>query len=308
MNTKRAIKSFLEAKTDKSPRTIRQYSDALAHLARECHEMPEIPGPVRLALNLAPTPWVKGVWWRVWHCFFRWSSREWDLINPMDRIDRPKLPEVELQPLSPQELSQLLAAAGDLQEKAVLALALDCGVRADEFGRIHVVDVGQELIRLCGKGNRQLTVPMSEESRALLQVLINRNGDRRPQALVFLDNDGRPLSRFSVYRIVRCCMKKAGISGPKLGPHRLRHSLGANFIANGGDAFTLKRVMRHKSLSTTMKYVNLNMQTVVEQHAMHSPLRTALRGSQGVLIRRDIEEVTGKADAKYPTSMEVTNG
>jgi len=86
-------------------------------------------------------------------------------------------------------------------------------------------------------------------------------------------------------------MERAGISGPKLGSHCLRHSLGKNYIADGGDAFTLMRIMRHRNIATTQKYVNLAMHDVVEQHHRHSPLRDAMRGAQGVLIKQEVEEI-----------------
>jgi hypothetical protein len=63
-----------------------------------------------------------------------------------------------------------------------------------------------------------------------------------------------------------------------------------NFIADGGDPFSLMRIMRHNNIATTQKYVNLAMHTVVEQHHLHSPLKQALRGAQGVLIKREIVE------------------
>jgi hypothetical protein len=56
----------------------------------------------------------------------------------------------------------------------------------------------------------------------------------------------------------------------------------------------LQRIMRHRNIATTQKYVNLAMHTVVEHHHQHSPVRDALRGAQGVLIRREVEEILEK--------------
>jgi len=79
-------------------------------------------------------------------------------------------------------------------------------------------------------------------------------------------------------------MVRAGITGPKLGSHTLRHTLGTNYIDNGGDAFTLQRIMRHRSINTTKKYVHVSLRKAIDAHRQFSPLRNALRGVQGLLF------------------------
>lgn len=287
MKTTEAMTRFLQAK-DLSLRTQEQYSWALDYLSHQCEEMPREPGPLRQALSKLPTPWTKDACWRVWRSFFRWCSLEYQIPDVMDRVQRPKVPHIEMRALEPADLSLVLATATDPRQRAILALALDSGVRASEFGRLHVLDVTSDTIRIWGKGSKQVRVPLSPDTHYLLQPLIN--DAHGPQSLLFPDQRGQPLSRFAVYKVVRRCMDRAGIPGPKRGPHCLRHSLGMNFIADGGDPFSLKRIMRHNNIATTQKYVNLAMHTVVEQHHLHSPLKQALRGAQGVLIKRDVIE------------------
>jgi len=295
LNTAEARASFLAARLGLSPLTLQQYAKTLDHLVRECPELPEGPEPVRRALSLAGSVWVRVGWWRVWRAFFRWCKWEYGTPNPMDRVERPRPPEVEMRALEPEELATVLAAAPRLRDKALLALALDCGVRGSEFGTLRVLDMGSDTIRVFGKGSKQARIPLSPETRHLLHLLASQNGKEGPQSLLFPGRDGKPISRHAVYRIVRRCMERASIPGPKRGPHCLRHSLGMNFIASGGDAFSLRRVMRHRDISTTQQYVNLSLHQVVEQHHKHSPLRAALRGAQGMLwtqeVLREAEEI-----------------
>ena len=290
VKTQKAKANFLEAKQDLSPRTLEQYCQALAYLERECSDMPKKPELIRRALNKLPTIWVKDAYWRVWKSFFRWCLHEYGTTNIMERVERPKRPDIEVKALEPEQLTVVLAAADNLRDKIIVALALDSGVRASEFGSLQVDDIGSETIRLWGKGRKQVRVPISPETYHLIELLLQQDG-QNPGGLLFSDHNGHPLSRFAIYRIVRQCMDRAGIRGSKRGPHCLRHSLGMNYIAGGGNPFILKRVMRHRNIATTEKYVNLTLRTVVEQHHQHSPLRAALRDAQGVLIKREVEEI-----------------
>jgi len=279
MNVENAKSSFLEAKQDLSPRTLEQYSQALDYLEQECPKMPKKPDPLREALNKVPNNWVRDAYWRIWKLFFQWCWLEYEVPNPMARVQRPHLDEIEPRVLERKELAIVVAAAVDLQDKAIVSLALDSGVRASEFGRLCIADVSTDTIRVWGKGRKRVRVPISPEVRHLLQVLIDHDG-HSPQALLFSGRNGQPLSRFAVYRIVRHCMERAGIPGPKRGSHLLRHSLATNFLANGGDLATLQRIMRHKNIATTQKYVHLAMRDVVEKHHQYSPARDAIRGAQ----------------------------
>lgn len=285
MRTEDAVISYLEDKADLSPRTLEHYRHALGVLAAQCPEFPEDRAPIRRALNGAPTVWVKDAWWRAWSAFFHWCCEEFELDrNPMRRVHRPPRPDVEMRSLSPEELARLLSIAHSHRDKGVLTLGLDSGVRASEFGRICPLDIGQDTVRLQGKGNRRLSVPISPETRALLSVLAQ---GKRPQDPLFTGRGGRPLTRYGVYHVVRSCMERAGIAGPKRGSHCLRHSLGRSYIAQGGNPFSLQRVMRHRKITTTQKYVSLAMQEVISEHARYSPLRAARLGAQALLWQQE---------------------
>lgn len=274
MKTQKAVAAFLAAK-NYSSRTLEQYHRSLDYLVKVCPEFPGGPGDLRDALADLESVWVRLSTWIVWRVFFRWCAEEYALENPMGRVERPKVPKVEMRALELNELTRLWGAAETIQEKCIIALALDSGIRASEFGRLRVSDVGKDTIRVCGKGNKQLSVPLSLESRQILQVLIEQDGGD-PGAYLFRGRGVKPITRWGVYSIVRRCMDRAGIAGSKLGPHLLRHSLGKYHIASGGDSFTLQRIMRHSDIETTRRYVNLSIEDVIRAHHGHSPLKGIL--------------------------------
>ena len=57
----------------------------------------------------------------------------------------------------------------------------------------------------------------------------------------------------------------------RLAPHTLRHSFALAYIENGGDPFSLQRILGHTNQETTSKYVNMARTNVKAQHSKYSP-------------------------------------
>ena len=57
----------------------------------------------------------------------------------------------------------------------------------------------------------------------------------------------------------------------RLSPHTLRHSFALAYIENGGDPFSLQRILGHTNQETTSKYVNMARSNVKSQHSKFSP-------------------------------------
>ena len=62
-------------------------------------------------------------------------------------------------------------------------------------------------------------------------------------------------------------------------PHILRHTFARSFLANGGDVFSLQRILGHSpaSLAVTQRYVELLDEDLREVHRRASPM-DLLRG------------------------------
>jgi hypothetical protein len=75
-------------------------------------------------------------------------------------------------------------------------------------------------------------------------------------------------------------MEKAGISGPKLGGHRIRHAFGKGYLVSGGDLRSLQELMGHSDITTTQKYASLNLNDTIRKHHTFSPLRAARAAAQ----------------------------
>ena len=71
-----------------------------------------------------------------------------------------------------------------------------------------------------------------------------------------------------VFRRLKIGLNLVGI---RLSPHLLRHSFALAYIENGGDPFSLQRILGHTDQTTTSKYVNMARTNVKAQHSKYSP-------------------------------------
>ena len=60
----------------------------------------------------------------------------------------------------------------------------------------------------------------------------------------------------------------------------VRHIFGLGFIRNGGDAFSLQRILSHENLDMTKVYVNLANEDIQASNAKASPLANLMNSKR----------------------------
>lgn len=63
----------------------------------------------------------------------------------------------------------------------------------------------------------------------------------------------------------------AGIQGVRVSPHTFRHTFAKNWIVNGGDVFSLQKMLGHTTMEMVRRYVNLASEDVSRAHRSYSP-------------------------------------
>ena len=72
--------------------------------------------------------------------------------------------------------------------------------------------------------------------------------------------------------IMKKYSERAGITGIRCSPHTLRHTAAVRFLRNGGDVFSLQRMLGHSSLEMTRHYCELADVDVKRAHLTASPV------------------------------------
>jgi site-specific recombinase XerD len=217
---------------------------------------------------------------RVLDAFFRWLVNEERLAeSPMKRVPKPQLPQEQVKPLTPEELARLLAQPDrgtftGIRDAALIAFLADTGLRITEALSVRLSDMDpkQRSVSVMGKGSKARTVFYGEAVQGLLRDYLRRRGDVDENDLLFVSSLGEPLCRFSLTRRIHGYGKKAGITGKRVSAHTLRHTFGVSWCLNGGDAYSLQRLMGHSTPEMTAKYVNFATGDLARLHRAASPM------------------------------------
>ena len=196
------------------------------------------------------------------------------------RIELPGIKADKTLPvvLSKQEVKRLLLAPKLLKHRVLLALLYGCGLRCFEARNIRLSDLDFDRkmlhVRL-GKGKKDRYLPLSEHLVRGLKAYIAAESPQdwlfngQPDGRAGGDFDGR-YSQRGVQWAVNQARKEAGIQKP-MTVHTLRHTYATHLLEDGLDIVTIKDLLGHECIQTTMVYLHVAQQG---RRAPFSPLDT----------------------------------
>ena len=160
------------------------------------------------------------------------------------------------------------------RDRAIVLVLLDTGIRASENARLEFADVNFQTgaIQLApygsGRKTKGRTVYLGKASRSALWLYIAERDDN--EKFVFRTVKGRPMNRNSIRQMVNGLGVRAGVRNAY--PHRFRHTFAIQFLRNGGDIFSLQRLLGHASLEMVQKYLKLAQVDTQNAHQRASPV------------------------------------
>jgi integrase/recombinase XerD len=143
-----------------------------------------------------------------------------------------------------------ISAIKDIKYKAIFALIYSTGLRVGEACKIKIEDFNKErrLITVHeGKGGKDRIVPYPESLSKILNEYFQK---RHPRYWLF---NGENINNYiSKSTIEKKCREYFGTH-----PHALRHCFAVNFLESGGSIYTLSKILGHKDIKTTERYLRL---------------------------------------------------
>ncbi|HSM59703.1 MAG TPA: site-specific tyrosine recombinase XerD [Longimicrobiales bacterium] len=202
-------------------------------------------------------------------------------VDPTERLESPRLGLRLPDHLTRPEVEGLLDApdAEDRlywRDRAILELLYACGLRVSELTDLPLtaLDLDGGFLTVFGKGSKERFVPVGAPA---LRVLRRYLGAVRPalergrgKGRVFLNARGAPLSRVSVWALVKKAARRAGIER-EISPHTLRHTFATHLLEGGADLAAVQELLGHADISTTQIYTHLDREYLRDVHRRYHP-------------------------------------
>lgn len=278
-NLKKLIENFLydfEHTISQSPSSLRAYRSDLAqaftgalkfdegfeeNLLRTCYRAQKKWSHLKINSRARKTATLKS--------FLGWLHRksftQRDLTHLLNFPKKEhRLPDY----VSVDELLALIKAVGDTESgsrqvtKSLLLLLYGGGLRVSEACNLRWsnINLAKGHMRILGKGKKERIVVLPQ---TLLPYFSALNG-----ASEFV------LEKIGVrkaYQLIRTLGARAKLNRP-LHPHMLRHSYATHLLVSGADLRSLQELLGHSSLSSTQRYLHLDLDHIAQALEKHHPL------------------------------------
>jgi integrase/recombinase XerD len=165
-----------------------------------------------------------------------------------------RLPEI----LSQEQVLHLLNSCINIKHKMLVSLFYGTGMRMSELKNLQMKEIDRQNAQIkviAGKGSRDRFTLLPKELIADMETYYRQY---RPKVYLFEgQTPGKPMNERSIQHALRQCMKLAGLEQYKFSAHSLRHSFATHLLDQGNDIHTIKELLGHSKIETTMIYLHL---------------------------------------------------
>jgi integrase/recombinase XerC len=197
------------------------------------------------------------------------------LDNIVAQIKTPKIKTTERVILNENEIEQVYnfvqghkRSSISVRDSIIIDLLLVPALRVKELANLKIKDLflNELKIKVVRKGGKEQFLPIRKNTAEQIQVMLDQRDSCLSDEHLFLSTrmnsqtgEYPPLAKRTIqdnihkYLITNCDDNKTNF-----GPHLLRHTGATQMMKNGGDVVTLKEILGHEDLNTTMIYTHTN--------------------------------------------------
>ena len=192
-------------------------------------------------------------------------AHDLDIQNPVKHrrhyVDcGERLPRV----IADEDLNKLFSVMEkNPRDRAIFTLMLHGGLRVGEITTLKLSDVLVTAsiiprLRVCGKGQKERIVFISQTAQYLLNAYLAIR-PKTTEKKIFLNRKGSPISITGIQLQLASYCRKANIW---VTSHQFRHTFASRLITSGMPVTSVQKLLGHKSIRTTQRYIELSDQQV----------------------------------------------
>ncbi len=195
--------------------------------------------------------------------FFAFLEKEYMVVKSVaEGLQAPKIDKKLPQVMTEEEVLSLLEQPSgqtpkELRDKAMMELLYATGIRVTELIHLNLNDVNFKTdCVICRDNHKERVIPFGSKVRnALVDYIELGRSTMMSEAVetLFVNCNGKPMSRQGFWKLLKTYAKKAGIK-TEITPHTLRHSFAVHMVENGADLRNLQEMMGHSDISSTQIY------------------------------------------------------
>jgi len=205
--------------------------------------------------------------------------------NPMLKIEKAKT-DTKIEVFSDNHIKQMLGYYRRLKgrehsfyayrDHTIILTFLGSGIRLGELCNLtwKDVDLVSGTIIVFGKNRTQASIPITDklvkelaEYKIFCQQHFHELSDH-----VFVNKQNAPMTEDAVKNVFKRLKVIMNFKDVRLSAHTFRHTFAHRFLMNGGDVFTLQKMLRHSNLKMTEKYLAIWGTALKEQNDKFNPL------------------------------------
>lgn len=190
--------------------------------------------------------------------FFRFLKASGAIsVDPAIEVEHPKYDVKPPRILSKLEYRALRdACRGDARTYAIVELFLQTGIRIGELAALTLEDVKDGQLHVAAQeGHAERTVPINKAAHEAIGRYTEVRSPKDKSTALFITKTGKPLLIRNIRTAIDRYFRIAGIENAKV--NDLRHTFIAHHLMAGTPITTISKLVGHKRLSTTEKYLEL---------------------------------------------------
>lgn len=200
-------------------------------------------------------------------CYFKHLGLPMNVKLPSIKAVK-KLPVV----LSKQLCVKLFELTKNFKHQLMLKFIYAAGLRLQELLKMEWQHIDADRMTIfikCSKGKKDRYVPLSEQ--LLNEILLYMSSGIKNKYVFTANGSNKPMSTSGIRFIMREAVKRSKINKEGICLHTLRHSYATHLLEDGLDIFSIKELLGHSRIETTLVYLHVYDQP---RRSKKSPLDT----------------------------------
>lgn len=178
--------------------------------------------------------------------------------------------------LTKEEMERLLNAPNinkknGLRDRTMFELMYSSGLRVSELVNLtkSELNIPEKILKIKGKREKTRLIPVGEIAMDYLLRYLNESRNKNKFAneskYLFINKQGKPISRQHFFILVRKYALEAGIT-KTISPHTLRHSFATHLLENGADLRLVQELLGHTNVETTQIYTHISQDSIISAY------------------------------------------